>query len=106
MKRISKFQILLVTGLMAVILISGCSKDEKQEKPAEKAEKVEDITLNIAWAEWDPADYLYELSKDYTAATGVKVTVDKIPWGQFETKVFTSFAARDDAYDIVIGDSQ
>ena len=68
--------------------------------------KAEEITLNIAWAQWDPANYLFELSKDFTKETGIKVAVDQIPWGQFETKIFTAFAARDSAYDIVIGDSQ
>ena len=96
MKRISKVYTLLATVLVAIILISGCGKEEKAEE----------ITLNIVWAEWDPADYLYELSRDYTEATGIKIAVDKIPWPQFATKVFTAFAARDAAYDIVIGDSQ
>ena len=103
MKRISKVQTLLATVLVAIILISGCGKEEK----AEEVKKAEEITLNIVWAEWDPADYLYELSRDYTEATGnIKVAIDKIPWPQFATKVFTAFAARDAAYDIVIGDSQ
>jgi multiple sugar transport system substrate-binding protein len=63
-------------------------------------------TITIAWAEWDPANFLAQLSKDFTKETGIKVVVDQIPWGQFETKVFTTFAAKPDTYDIVIGDSQ
>jgi multiple sugar transport system substrate-binding protein len=66
----------------------------------------QDVTINIAWAEWDPANFLIQLSKDFTQETGIKVVVDKIPWGQYETKVFTTFAAKPDTYDIVIGDSQ
>ena len=31
--------------------------------------------LTILWAEWDPANYLQELVKDYEKETGVKVTV-------------------------------
>jgi len=65
-----------------------------------------DVTINIAWAEWDPANFLVQLAKDFTKETGIKVVVDQIPWGQFETKVFTTFAAKPDTYDIVIGDSQ
>lgn len=100
MKRISKLLAFWLIPLMIAIFIFGCGKEEKE------AAKDEEITLNIAWAEWDPADYLFELSKGFTEKTGIKVAVDKIPWGQFETKVFTAFAGRDASYDIVIGDSQ
>lgn len=66
----------------------------------------QEVTINIAWAEWDPANFLVQLAKDFTKETGIKVNVDQIPWGQFETKVFTTFAAKPDTYDIIIGDSQ
>src|SRR5512132_1307323 len=62
--------------------------------------------LTIFWAEWDPANYLQELVNDYTAETGVKVTVQTTPWPDFQTKAFTEFNARGDAYDMVVGDSQ
>ena len=106
MKRISKLLTLWIASLMIIALLFGCGKEEKKQKGEEKPAKTEGITLNIAWADWDPANYLLELSKGFTEKTGIKVTVDKIPWAQFETKVFTAFAARDSAYDIVIGDSQ
>jgi len=92
MRRISKLHFLLIAGLMAIILISGCAKEE--------------VTLTIAWAEWPPADFLVELTKSFTEETGIQVVVDQIPWGDFETKVFTAFAAKADTYDIVVGDSQ
>ena len=92
MKHLSKPYTLCIVYLMAIILISGCAKEE--------------VTLTIAWAEWDPANYLQELSNDFAKETGIKVVVDQIPWAQFETKVFTAFAARDATYDIVVGDSQ
>jgi len=92
MRRISRTYTLWVAGLIAIALISGCAKEE--------------VTLTIVWAEWPPANFLVELAKDFTAETGIQVVVDPVPWGQFETKVFTAFAARADTYDIVIGDSQ
>ena len=92
MRRISKFHALWVTGLMMIVLISGCAKEE--------------ASLTIAWAEWDPANFLVELAKDFTNETGIRVTVDQMPWPQFDSKVFTAFAAKADTYDIVIGDSQ
>ncbi|MDE0314289.1 MAG: extracellular solute-binding protein [Candidatus Poribacteria bacterium] len=63
-------------------------------------------SLTIVWAEWDPANYLQELSKDFTAETGIAVDVVQIPWPNFQDKVFTEFVGKSDLYDIVIGDSQ
>jgi multiple sugar transport system substrate-binding protein len=62
--------------------------------------------LTIFWAEWDPANYLQELVNDYTAETGVTVTVETTPWGDFQTKTFAELNAKGDAYDMVVGDSQ
>jgi multiple sugar transport system substrate-binding protein len=62
--------------------------------------------LTIFWAEWDPANYLQELVNEYTAETGVTVTVETTPWTDFQTKAFTEFNAQGDAYDMVVGDSQ
>jgi multiple sugar transport system substrate-binding protein len=62
--------------------------------------------LTIFWAEWDPANYLQELVNEYTAETGVVVTVETTPWQDFQTKAFTEFNAGGSAYDMVVGDSQ
>ena len=62
--------------------------------------------LTIFWAEWDPSNYLQELANQYTAETGVVVTVQTTPWPDFQTKAFAEFNAHGDAYDIVVGDSQ
>ena len=61
--------------------------------------------LTIFWAEWDPANYLQELVNDYTAETGVTVTVQTTPWSDFQTKTFAELNAHGDAYDLVVGDS-
>ena len=63
-------------------------------------------TLTILWAQWDPANYLQELVKDYEKVSGVKVKVETVPWPDFQTKAFREFAAKGDAYDLVVGDSQ
>ena len=62
--------------------------------------------LVIFWAEWDPANYLQELVNEYEAETGVTVTVETTPWSDFQTKAFTEFNAKGDAYDMIVGDSQ
>jgi multiple sugar transport system substrate-binding protein len=62
--------------------------------------------LTIFWAEWDPANYLQELVNEYSAESGVTITVETTPWSDFQTKTFTEFNAKGDAYDMVVGDSQ
>ncbi|WP_246680908.1 extracellular solute-binding protein [Mesorhizobium sp. B3-1-9] len=62
--------------------------------------------LTIFWAEWDPASYLQELVSEYTAQTGVKVTVETTPWADFMTKTFVELNGHGDAFDLVVGDSQ
>src|SRR3972149_8087558 len=62
--------------------------------------------LSILWAQWDPADYLQQLCKEYQAATGITVKVIQEPWGSFGDRFFTAMAARGTEWDMVIGDSQ
>lgn len=50
--------------------------------------------LTILWAQWDPANYLQELVKDYEKASGVKVVVETTPWPDFQNKAFKEFTAR------------
>jgi multiple sugar transport system substrate-binding protein len=74
------------------------------EQPAPAAGAVEE--LNIFWAQWDPADFLAQLVKDYEAETGIKVNVIQEPWGSFGDRFFAEMAAGGTAWDMVIGDSQ
>ncbi|HZO86924.1 MAG TPA: sugar ABC transporter substrate-binding protein [Chthonomonadaceae bacterium] len=64
-------------------------------------------TLTIAWAQWDPSNYLETLSKDFTKETGINVVVQQIPWPQYQEKIQTGvWTGKSDAYDIIVGDSQ
>ncbi len=62
--------------------------------------------LTILWAEWDPANYLQEIGNRYEAETGIKVNVIQEPWGSFYDRMAAEWAAKGDAYDMVVGDSQ
>lgn len=62
--------------------------------------------LNIIWAQWDPANYLAELVKDYEAETGITVNVIQEPWGSYFDRVAAEWAAQGTAFDMLIGDSQ
>lgn len=66
----------------------------------------QDKELTILWAEWDPSNYLQQLANDFTAQTGIKVTVETTPWSDFQTKAFTELNAHGDSYDMIVGDSQ
>ena len=84
-----------------------------EQAPAEQAPAEQALVdtsgvkeLNILWAQWDPADYLQQLVKDYEAETGVKVNIIQEPWGSFGDRFFTEMAAGGDAWDMVVGDSQ
>jgi multiple sugar transport system substrate-binding protein len=83
----------LMGSLAGLVVLASASSALSQE-------------LTIFWAEWDPANYLQELANEYEKETGVKVTVETTPWGDFQTKAFTEFNAKGSAYDMVVGDSQ
>jgi multiple sugar transport system substrate-binding protein len=59
--------------------------------------------LSILWAQWDPADYLQQLVKEYSGAT---VKIIQEPWGSFGDRFYTAMAANGTEWDMVIGDSQ
>ncbi len=63
-------------------------------------------TLNIWWAEWDPANYLQQLVNEYGEETGVTVNVVQTPWGSYYDRVAAEWAAQGTAFDLVVGDSQ
>ncbi len=74
--------------------------------PRRLALSEEEITLTVCWASWPPAELLKNLSRDFTAETGIEVKGLFVPWGHFLDKVTTEMAARSDAIDLVVLDSQ
>ena len=40
-------------------------------------------TITLCWAAWDPANALVELSKDFTAKSGVNMKFEFVPWPNF-----------------------
>ena len=39
--------------------------------------------LTLCWAAWDPANALVELSKDFTAQTGIDMKFEFVPWTSY-----------------------
>ena len=80
------------------------AEEPAAEEPAAEEPAVSEI--NILWAQWDPADFLQELGKNYEEETGIKINVIQEPWGSFGDLFFTEMAAQGDSWDMVVGDSQ
>jgi multiple sugar transport system substrate-binding protein len=65
-----------------------------------------DKSLNLCWAAWDPAQALVQLSKDFTAQTGVRMTFMFEPWTGFAYRMLNELESKSDTCDLMIGDSQ
>lgn len=112
--------LLLLVIILALVLVACGGGDTASETPAEEPAAEEPAAeepaaeaaaptvdeLTILWAQWDPADYLTELVKDYETETGIKVNVLQEPWGSFGTLFNSEMAAQGTNYDMVVGDSQ
>jgi multiple sugar transport system substrate-binding protein len=91
---LKKSGLLFMLALLMVSALSGVTR----------AQGVKELT--IWWAQWDPANYLAQIGKDYEAATGIKVNIVQTPWSDFYTRVGTEWAAKGTSYDLIVGDSQ
>ncbi len=66
--------------------------------------QAEEITL--CWAAWDPANALVELSKDFTAQTGIDMKFEFVPWPNFADRMLNELNSGGKLCDLMIGDSQ
>ena len=51
------------------------------------AAQAQDKTITLCWAAWDPANALVELSKDFTAKSGIKMKFELVPWTNFADRM-------------------
>ncbi|MEQ9326583.1 MAG: extracellular solute-binding protein [Rhodospirillales bacterium] len=68
------------------------------------AAKADDLTL--CWAAWDPANALIELSKDFEAKSGHKMSFEFVPWPNFADRMLNELNSGGKLCDMMIGDSQ
>ncbi|MEQ8967998.1 MAG: extracellular solute-binding protein [Azospirillaceae bacterium] len=68
--------------------------------------QAQDQELTLCWAAWDPANALAELSKDFTAETGIEMTFEFVPWTSFADRFLNELNSGGDLCDLMIGDSQ
>jgi multiple sugar transport system substrate-binding protein len=62
--------------------------------------------LTLCWAAWDPANALVELSKDFTAKSGVQMKYEFVPWTSYADRFLNELNSKGKLCDVIIGDSQ
>lgn len=62
--------------------------------------------LTLCWAAWDPANALVELSKDFTAQSGIPMKFEFVPWTSYADRFLNELNSRGKLCDLIIGDSQ
>jgi multiple sugar transport system substrate-binding protein len=63
-------------------------------------------SLTLCWAAWDPANALVELSKDFTAKTGIAMKYEFVPWTSYADRFLNELNSKGKLCDLIIGDSQ
>ena len=91
MNRITRTAFGLASGLLATTALSNVAA-------------AEDLTL--CWAAWDPANALVELSKDFTAETGIGMKFEFVPWTNYADRFLNELNSKGKLCDLIIGDSQ
>jgi len=86
---------IIAAGALAASLVCGAGAAQAQGK-----------TITLCWAAWDPANALVELSKDYTAKTGVNMKFEFVPWPNFTDRMSNELNSKGKLCDLIIGDSQ
>jgi len=66
----------------------------------------QDKSLTLCWAAWDPANALVELSKDFTAESGIKMKFEFVPWTSYADRFLNELNSHGKLCDLIIGDSQ
>jgi multiple sugar transport system substrate-binding protein len=70
------------------------------------AVNAQDQQLTLCWAAWDPANALAELSKDFTAESGIEMNFEFVPWTNFADRFLNELNSKGKLCDLMIGDSQ
>ncbi len=68
--------------------------------------QAQDKQLTLCWAAWDPANALTELSKDFTAQSGIAMKFEFVPWENFADRMLNELNSKGKLCDLMIGDSQ
>ena len=83
------------SALAALVVLAFASSTQAQTKQ-----------LTLCWAAWDPANALVELSKDFTAKSGIGMKFEFVPWTSFADRFLNELNSKGKLCDLLIGDSQ
>ena len=90
------------TKTKLAVAASACVTAALMSGPAQAQQK----QLTLCWAAWDPANALVELSKDFTAKTGIAMKYEFVPWPNFAQRMLNELNSKGKLCDLIIGDSQ
>lgn len=90
--------VLLVAALALIFVVSP--DIPQKDKTASKD------YITILWAQWAPADFLQQLTMDFTKESGIKVDIVQESWTCWQAHFFDEMKIKGKKYDMVIGDSQ
>ncbi len=110
-----KILILIFTGIIIASMVfvgisckvGGATAEEGA--PAEEAAEeaiAEGGSLTAFWFEWDPANYLRQVSQEFTAETGIDFVLETTTPPNWVAKINTEMIAGGDAWDLIVTDSQ
>jgi len=83
-----------VAALAATLVLASAPTAHAQSKQ-----------LTLCWAAWDPANALVELSKGFTAKTGIQMKFEFVPWTSFADRFLNELNSKGKLCDLMIGDS-
>ena len=92
MQGFRKFALLAGSSVLAAGLTASAAQAQEQ--------------LTLCWAAWDPANALVELSKDFTAETGIEMKFEFVPWTNYADRFLNELNSHGKLCDLIIGDSQ
>ncbi len=88
-------------ALALATLATGVGSAQAQDSKSAKGRG-----LTLCWAAWDPANALVELSKDFTAKTGISMNFEFVPWTSYADRFLNELNSKGNLCDLIIGDSQ
>jgi hypothetical protein len=71
-----------------------CRERVRDGRADERAAQAQPKQLTLCWAAWDPANALVELSKDFTAKTGIQMKYEFVPWPNFAQRMLNELNPR------------
>src|SRR5205814_5314776 len=92
---IMKKSVARASALAALAVLAFASSTQAQTKQ-----------LTLCWAAWDPANALVELSKDFTAKSGIAMKIEFVHWTSFADRFLNELNSKGKLCDLLIGDSQ